>query len=234
MAWNACTVSRSESPPLRSSRSANSVGRRLVLGDIGACASRRTGASRRGAPAGRCASQRAAALHGLEPSPRGLARGTRTRAITRSTDALEKIVLVLHVVVQGHRFDADLACDASHRHRLEPLGVHHVRARPRRSRSRVSGSRGFVGVVVRPIVSEAVPHPRVDTLTAYAYPAYTVSIHRTSRRAREGCLKGGNDEAQSRDAGPGKQPASVAHGDHLVGDLHRRRAPPAARCSRRR
>ena len=40
-------------------------------------------------------------------------------------DPLEKIVLVLHVVVQRHRFDADLACHASHRHRLEPLGVHH-------------------------------------------------------------------------------------------------------------
>jgi hypothetical protein len=39
-------------------------------------------------------------------------------------DRVEEVLLVLHVVVQRHRLDAELAPDTSHRHRLEALTVH--------------------------------------------------------------------------------------------------------------
>jgi hypothetical protein len=59
-------------------------------------------------------------------------------------DRVEEVLLVLHVVVQRHRLDAELAPDTSHRHRPEALTVHDgegastIRSRVSRSRVRVA------------------------------------------------------------------------------------------------
>jgi hypothetical protein len=112
----------------------------------------------------------------------------------RSQTPCEQVVLVADVVVERHRLDADLAGDAPHRDGVEPFGVHHVRAASITRSTRES----FASFVVRRGLLHGRPlrddsrtftrlrGERVDTLTAYAYPPYTVSIHRTSRRSSQG------------------------------------------------
>src|SRR5947208_17007731 len=72
----------------------------------------------------------------------------------------------------------------------------------------VSRSRSFVIVMVLRTFTEV----RLDRLTAYAYPPYTVSVHRTSSCAQEAQrgVEGGPSEAESGNTCTREQPAPVA------------------------
>jgi len=70
-------------------------------------------------------------------------------------DAVEKVLLVGDVVVEGHGLDADLARHAAHRDRLDPLGVHDLQRRvdhtlPGEALSRLDGRSGLRGHGLRP------------------------------------------------------------------------------------
>ena len=132
-------------------------------------------------------------------------------------DPAQQVVLVLDVVVERHRLDADLAGHAAHRDRVEPLGVHHVQGRVDHAFAAQSfpGLRGSHG---SPNVQRIDVWIRVDILTLYAYPPYTVSIHRTSMRSGRFDRSGGRrDEDQSRNVGTGEQPPRLADRRRLGG-----------------
>ena len=122
-------------------QSAYSIGRSASTSVMGFdrsanSASRSGGTSARGATRGR----RSARLAPWASSCSGIgSRSSPARRCRRGGRPCR------HVVVEGHGLDAELAPDPAHRERLEALGVHDLRAPPRRSalarelRSRLDG-----------------------------------------------------------------------------------------------
>ena len=87
--------------------------------------------------------------------------------MTLLDDPVEHVVLVLDVVVEGHRLDAELAADPAHRDGVEALGVHDPQGRldhalPREALAAVLAAVGSTFVSCARILSIAGSRAPID------------------------------------------------------------------------